>query len=262
MVAFSPLSLTPLLDGASRPIVAATIEIFDAGTLTPKLAYKDAALTVQHPRPILTGSSGRIPAIYTTGNPYKARITAPDGLLIDEFDGIPGDVGTSSSGGGGGTPDTAIQTGDVIWSYRTDVRAGWIRMNGRSIGSDVSGASERANVDCQPLFLFLWNADAALAVSGGRGSTAATDWAANKTIALPSGRGVSLVGLDDMGAAPAGLLERPGQLRRRPGARGDPRAGRHEPAGPAGDGAGRGRGQDRGVVVAPQLGRRPLRASP
>src|SRR6185369_3563254 len=53
---------------------------------------------------------------------------------------------------------------------------------------------------------FLYGADANLAVSGGRGASAAADWAANKTIALPDFRGRALAGLDDMGSTAAGRL--------------------------------------------------------
>jgi hypothetical protein len=79
-------------------------------------------------------------------------------------------------------------------------------MNGRTVGSATSGASERANSDAQALFTYLWSTDANLAVSGGRGANAAADWTANKTIALPDGRGRAMAGLDDMGNAAAGRL--------------------------------------------------------
>lgn len=69
-----------------------------------------------------------------------------------------------------------------------------------------SGASERANADCQELFEYLWGADSNLSVSTGRGASAAADWAANKTIALPDWRGRALAFLDDMGNSAAGRL--------------------------------------------------------
>jgi hypothetical protein len=45
-----------------------------------------------------------------------------------------------------------------------------------------------------------------LAVSTGRGVSANADWVANKTIALPDGRGRVIAGLDDMGNSAAGRL--------------------------------------------------------
>jgi microcystin-dependent protein len=85
---------------------------------------------------------------------------------------------------------------------------GWVLLSGRTIGSASSGATERANDDTQNLFTQLWNdfADAQCAVSGGRGASAAADWAANKTIALPDARGRTLVGKDDMGGTTASRI--------------------------------------------------------
>jgi hypothetical protein len=91
-------------------------------------------------------------------------------------------------------------------TYGTGVLSGFVRANGRTIGSATSGATERANADTSALFLYLWGTDANLAVSGGRGASAAADYAANKTIALPDWRGRALAGLDDMGNSAAGRL--------------------------------------------------------
>ena len=88
-------------------------------------------------------------------------------------------------------------TGDVKLSFTTS-QTGWVLMNDGTIGNASSGASTRANADTQNLFILLWNnvSDTYCAVSGGRGSTAAADYAANKTIALPKtlGRGLAVSG--------------------------------------------------------------------
>jgi microcystin-dependent protein len=186
--------------------VGAQVYTYDTGTLTPKTVYKDKALTVPHPNPILTTASGRIPSFWTGGNDYRARIIDPGGNVIDDIDGIQGDTAVAAVGGGGGTGTSPIITGDVIWAYTTGFRSGWVRLNGRTIGSAVSGATERANADCYALFILLWNSNTGLTVSGGRGATADADWTANKTIALPDGRASALFGLDDMGSTAAGRL--------------------------------------------------------
>src|SRR5262249_32956360 len=117
-------------------------------------------------------------------------------------------IGPSSGGGGGGggvDATTVFQTGDVLWLDKTGARAGWGRDNGRTIGSATAGATERANSDCQALFTYLWQTygDVLCPVLGGRGASAAADWAADKQITLPDKRGYVAGGLDDMGSSAA-----------------------------------------------------------
>jgi hypothetical protein len=83
-----------------------------------------------------------------------------------------------------------------------------VRCNGRSIGSGSSAGTERANADTENLFIYLWNnvTNAAAPVSGGRGATAAEDFAANKTIGIPDLRGAAPFGLPTMGNTNNGLL--------------------------------------------------------
>ena len=75
---------------------------------------------------------------------------------------------------------------------------GWVLLDDGTIGSASSGASNRANADCEDLFLHLWNniSDTYAPVTGGRGASAAADWAANKKIQLGffEGRGVRVMG--------------------------------------------------------------------
>lgn len=97
----------------------------------------------------------------------------------------------------------------AMWQYlATTAPTGWVRANGRTIGNASSSGTERANADTEDLFSFLWTnfADAQCAVSSGRGASAAADYAANKTIALPDLRGRGFFGLDDMGSTAATRL--------------------------------------------------------
>src|SRR5258706_15955797 len=80
-----------------------------------------------------------------------------------------------------------------------------------TLGSAASGATELASATASNLYAFLWNnlSNTAAPVSGGRGATAAADFAANKTIGPPGMRGNAPAGLDDMGnpaAAPLASL--------------------------------------------------------
>lgn len=202
------LSLSQQFDSLGRPLNGGKLYFYQAGTVaTPQNAYQDSALTIPHSNPITLDSAGRVPQFFLADGSIKIVLT--DANLITQ---ISADnvlvVGPSSGGGGGGTvdPTTVLTTGDMKLVYNTGVLSGFVRVNGRTIGSATSGATERANSDCQSLFIFLWGADPNLSVSGSRGASAAADWAANKTITLPDFRGRAVAALDDMGNSPSGRL--------------------------------------------------------
>ena len=99
-------------------------------------------------------------------------------------------------------------TGALNIYVGTTAPTGWVLSAGGTIGNASSGATTRANADTSDLFTLLWNslADGQAAVSGGRGVSAAADFAANKTIALPDLRGRIAVGKDDMGGSAANRI--------------------------------------------------------
>lgn len=101
-----------------------------------------------------------------------------------------------------------IPTGAMLMYGATTAPTGWVRCNGLTIGNASSSATERANADTSDLFAFLWTnySNSVCAVGGGRGASAAADYAANKAIALPDLRGRAFFGLDDMGGSAAGRL--------------------------------------------------------
>lgn len=204
-----PLSLTQRLDNATfRPLSGGKLYFIQAGTTsTPQNAYQDSALTIPWPNPLTLDAGGNIPQLFFADGSIKIRLTNSVGANQLTADGILV-VGPSGGGGGGSTvdPTTIIATGDIKARYGTGNLSGFVRANGRTIGSASSGASERANADCQPLFEYLWTTDANLTVSTGRGASANADWVANKTITLPDWRGRALAALDDMGNTAAGRL--------------------------------------------------------
>lgn len=200
------LALSQQLDEYGEPLSEGRLYFYRAGTVaTPQNAYYDAALTLPLPNPYTLDAAGRIPFFFLADGSIKVVLIDRHGTTQIEADNVPV-IGSSSGGGGGGTvdPTTVWQTGDLKARYATGVHTGFVRANGRTVGSATSGATERANTDTQALFLHLWNEDANLSVSTGRGASAAADWAANKTIALPDLRGRVIAGLDDMGASAAG----------------------------------------------------------
>lgn len=85
-------------------------------------------------------------------------------------------------------------TGDLKVTIKTTADAGWIMTDDGTIGDASSGASNRANADTVALFTLLWTntANAQCPVSGGRGVSAAADFAAHKTITIPQMLGRAL----------------------------------------------------------------------
>lgn len=85
--------------------------------------------------------------------------------------------------------------------------AGWVLAINGTIGSATSGATIRANADTANLFAHLWTlANTEAPVSGGRGASAAADFAANKTIGGLDFRGVARATFDSLGGAAASRL--------------------------------------------------------
>lgn len=204
------LSLSQQFDITNgRLLSGGKLYFYSAGTTTPQLVYKDQALTIAHPNPITLESDGRIPAFYVADGSIRARLVNKAGVTQFDTDNIMV-VGPSSGSGGGSSVDatTIFATGDVMWQPVSGTRSGWVRANGRTIGSATSGAAERANSDVSALYSFLWSAfpDTICAVSTGRGASAAADFAANKTIAMYDMRGKGPFGLDGMGNSRANII--------------------------------------------------------
>lgn len=196
-----------------KPYIGAKAFFYAADSNSPITVFKDYSLGTAHPNPVVA-SSGVFPAVFLDEEDgfYRFRITDANGVVISGADVpvIP-IIGPGDSGGGAEVPvdaDALFKTGDTKWRLGTGTHAGWIRLNGRTIGSATSGATERANSDTQALYEHCWNEfiDAICPVTGGRGVSAAADYAANKPLAVPDMRGRTLAGLDDMGTSAAGRL--------------------------------------------------------
>lgn len=201
------LSLSQQFDSTGAPLNGGFLYFYAAGTTTPQSAYQDSSLTIPWPNPIELDSAGRVPAFYLADGQIKVRLTDANGVTQVAADNLLV-VGASSGSGSAPSVDatTVLQTGDVKIRYGTGTHTGWVRANGRTIGSATSGGTELAASSAQTLFEYLWTADANLSVSTGRGASANADWIANKTITLPDWRGRALAALDDMGNSAAGRL--------------------------------------------------------
>ena len=211
------IALTQQFDMDGEPLGGGFLYFFEAASTTPQNAFQDAALTIVHPNPIVLPADGRVPMFYLAstsaeGNPsgqIKIRLTDFTGVTVLAADQllIIGPAGGSGGGGGGGVdPTTVLQTGDVKARFGVGTLEGFVPCNGETIGSSTSGATERANADCQALFEYLWGTGVLGVFAGttpARGSTATGDWTANKRIVLPDLRGRTIAGMDDMGATAA-----------------------------------------------------------
>jgi hypothetical protein len=205
-----PLSLTQQLDEYGAPLSGGQLYVIQAGTIsTPQNPYQDTALSIVMPNPITLDAAGRIPQFFLADGQIKVRLQDKNGVVKFQQDNLLV-IGPSAGGGGGGgsvDPTTVWQTGDIKIRYDNLIIAGFVRLNGKTIGASASTGSELADASAQALFLYLWNKDSTLVVTpGGRGASAAADWAANKAIALPDGRNRLLMALADMGNSDVGLL--------------------------------------------------------
>jgi hypothetical protein len=204
----TPLSMVQQFDQTGQPLANCLLYFFQAGTVaTPQNAFSDFGLTATLPNPVQCDISGRIPQHWLADGLIHIRLTDSSGLpIIDTTMQV---LGPSSGGGGGGgtvDPTTVMATGDIKARYGTGALSGFVRANGLTIGNGGSGATERANADTQTLFIYLYGADANLAVSGGRTGNALNDFNSGKQLTLPDWRGRALAALDDMGNSAAGRL--------------------------------------------------------
>lgn len=86
--------------------------------------------------------------------------------------------------------NTAFTTGDLKPTHKASADSGWILWSDGTIGDGSSSATIRANADTSALFALYWTYGNTLCpIAGGYGVSAAADYAAHKSIALPLGAG-------------------------------------------------------------------------
>lgn len=115
------------------------------------------------------------------------------------------------AGGGSWVSGYPIISDVVIRARISDDGNRWLRLDGRTIGNALSGATARDNEDMHDLFVHLWsestNAELIIQDSSGtpttRLGTAELDWDDDKRMPLPDTRGRTIVGMDDPTGADA-----------------------------------------------------------
>jgi microcystin-dependent protein len=207
---FSFVGCSTAANVCGTPLIGGLLYFYQVGTVaTRQDSFQDTGLSIPNPWPLQLDANGRVPMFYLASGSVHVRLTDAGGVV--QFD-YPSMLVIGPSGGGGGgaavDPTTIASTGDIKYRATNEVLAGWVRLNGQTIGNAVSGANGRANADTQALYVYLWQncPNAHCPVSTGRGASGLADFNAGKQLTLIDLRGRGLVGLDDMGAAAAGRL--------------------------------------------------------
>jgi len=184
---------------------------FQGGTTTPLSVYADSGESDALPHPVEADVNGRWPDIFvpytTSSEGYDVQVLSRFGETLSYSRRIPNpnpvDVSVIIP------PERQVQTGMIHPEFINAPKPGYCRLNGKTIGNGTTSGpnSERANPDTIDLFTYCWNSmpdEIAPVLPGGRGASAASDFGSNKTLGLPSMRGATFAGLDDMGNSPAG----------------------------------------------------------
>lgn len=188
-------SLVEVESGTVKTLSRALAEVGD----TSLLALKDLTNVVDAAFAAKADAAG-------VGGDMKAGENLAD--LVDPEEAL-GNLGGLSAAevmaliaaaGGGGS------TGDIKATLFSSAASGWLMLNQDTIGNAASGA-DQASDDYEALFTGLWDGldDTAAPVVGGRGASAAEDWAAGKMLTLPDGKRRTLIGADP-GGTPARIL--------------------------------------------------------
>ena len=207
----TPLALAVQVDNQGNFVPGCLLYFYVAGTVaTPQQVYQDFGLSQSAPNPLKCTTGSRVPQHWLVDGLTHIRLTDASGVvIIDTTMQVLGPSGGGGGGGGGTTDPTGVaSTGDVKMRLSGETLLGWVVLNGQTVGSASSGATQRANADTQNLFVYLWQncIDTHCPVLGGRGASAIADFNANKQISLPDMRSQSFVGRDCMGATCAGIL--------------------------------------------------------
>lgn len=152
---------------------------------------------------LVVNSLASVPITHSDGTALLAGDLAAGQIAIGLFDGTNMQLPRATV-----DPSTVMSTADVKWQPNAGTITGWVRINGRTIGNAVSGATEFASSTALSLYTYIWTnySNTRCPVTGGRGSTAAADFAGGKPIQLLDMRGRSPFGLDDMGNSTAGRI--------------------------------------------------------
>ncbi len=178
----APMAFQKWFDADGNPLAGGLMYTYEAGGEVPKATYTDDTGGVANANPVVLDANGQAD-IWILSGYYKFVLKNAAGVTQWTQDRISLP-----------TVDNGFTTGDVKMSIKTVADTGWVLMNDGTIGNAASSATSRANADTVDLYALLWanTANGDCAVSTGRGASAAADYAAGKTIALPKALGRAL----------------------------------------------------------------------
>ena len=192
------------------PLIGGLLSFFQVGTTaTRQDSFSDPGLQNVNPWPLTLDANGRVPMFYLASGSVHVRLTDATGVVQFDYPNMLV-VGPSGGGGGGGgftpAPGTLAATGDVKFRLTKEVPAGWLVLNGTTMGNATSGANS-ASANNQALFVYLYtNCPDSVCTVPGRTTNATTDFASGKQMTLPDMRARSPVGFDDMNSTPLGFI--------------------------------------------------------
>jgi len=199
------IPLVQQLDVNGHPLSGCRLFLYQANTSNPVAAYINYGLSPgqEHPWPIVADIYGRIPMFWLADGFYRARLEDRFGRVLFDETQMPAVGG--GTGGGTVIAADAFKTGDVLWQPVNDIKPGWVRLNGGTIGNAVSTGTERHHADCVALYSWVYERfdDTLCPVTGGR-TDAATDFNGGKAMRTPDMRATLAMGLDIMGNTTAG----------------------------------------------------------
>ena len=172
-----------------------------------QLNIKDSApCTTAEFAAVITGETGTGAVVFGTGPTLDSPImtgnpTAPTPPPGDNDTTVPTTAFVQAAIAAAIAGVAGYGTGDIKWTLDDVQQAGFLWLNGKTLGNAASGASGLASPLAEPLFTFFWNkySDALCPVSGGRGASPALDFASNKTLTMLDSRGCVLAAPENMG---------------------------------------------------------------
>ncbi len=216
----SHLDATP-----GESVVKGTMRVYDNQSLTRAVTFTDGALLIGNTTDnrgvsvLPQGTVGQTLEVAGSGRPswtqgLRNLLTTAGDILYATGAGLAARLGIGSAGfvlsAGSNAPAWECRgflTGDGKFTWRTTADPGWILANDGTIGSASSGATNRANADTAALYTLLYDnyVEALAPVIGGRGASAAADFAANKPIRLLRVAGRAIAGLGAAVSLDAGV---------------------------------------------------------